>query len=475
MSLTRKVAINTIIQSIGRIFSVAIGLATIAFITRYLGRLGFGQYSIVIAWTGFFSILADLGLYLVVTNEVSKKDAPVSSIMSNAFTLRILTSLLIMGLAPIIALIMPYPAIVKQGILIGAISFFFLSLRYVLGGLFQKFLHTEKIALAEVLGKGVSLGLVVLAIFLKLHLLYILGAAALGSLAQFLTAFLFAQKYVRIRLRFDFSIWQDLAKKAWPLAISVIFTLIYFKFDTILLSIMKPAEDVGIYGAAYKILEVLIAFSAIFCGLVLPLLSRFKDSDPERFKSIFQRSFDTLVTLACPLVIGVLFLARPIMTFIGGAEFTISGIPLQILIFAVAIIFVGNLFGHTIVALDKQKKMMWVYITGAFLSIVTNLIFIPPFSYIGASVTTVFVEIVVVIWGGIIIYKTIRFLPNLKILVKSILCSLAMIPILTIFSQVNFIVLIISSSILYFGMLYLVGGIKKEVLKELFIKGKLSN
>jgi len=207
----------------------------------------------------------------------------------------------------------------------------------------------------------------------------------------------------------------------------------------------------------------------------LPLLSRFKDSDPERFKSIFQRSFDTLVTLACPLVIGVLFLARPIMTFIGGAEFAISGISLQILIFAVAIIFVGNLFGHTIVALDKQKKMMWAYITGAFLSIVTNLIFIPSFSYIGASVTTVFVEIVVVIWGGIIIYKTIRFLPNLRILVKSILCSLSMIPILTIFSQVNFIVLIISSSILYFGTLYLMGGIKKEVLKELFIKGKLSN
>src|SRR3989344_4741679 len=81
----KKIFYNTLLQSVGKAISVAIGLITIAFLTRFLGDEGFGEYTTVISFMGFFGILADLGLYLVTTKEISKEGADEAKILGNVF------------------------------------------------------------------------------------------------------------------------------------------------------------------------------------------------------------------------------------------------------------------------------------------------------------------------------------------------------------------------------------------------------
>jgi len=117
-SLTRKVARNTIVQFTGKTIATFLAIFIASLMMRYLGPGGFGEYTIVITFLAIFSTLADLGLQATLTREISKKGAQVEKIVSNIFTMKLLFSLGILLLAPLIALFFPYSGIVKRGILI---------------------------------------------------------------------------------------------------------------------------------------------------------------------------------------------------------------------------------------------------------------------------------------------------------------------------------------------------------------------
>jgi O-antigen/teichoic acid export membrane protein len=477
MTLVRKIAYNTIVSVGARLLVAALGLINIGFIARYLGQEGYGSYALILAFLFTFNILADLGLYSLMVREISRPKADEKKITSNIFTIRIIALLIFLGLASAAIWLFPYTSQIKLGVIIGAIGFLFLSTSQVLMGIFQKYLRVDKPGLADIIGRLVQLGLVVLFIYLDLGFFAILLAMVISCIAIFVVNWLFARKYVAIGLAFDFSLWKKLIKMALPIAASIILTLIYFKFDTIFLSLgfinrssLNPVADVGIYNIAYKILEGLIFFPAMFAGLIMPLLSKYAFSNQKEFKKIFQKTLDVLIIFIVPLIIGLLILSLPIVLLVGGKEFSGSAPLLQILSFAIGLIFLGNLFGRAIIALDKQKAGAWIYFGGMIFNVIANIIFIPKYSYYGAALTTVFTELLVTILMIWLIHKTIHYFPYFKIL-KPLIAGVIMGLFIWFFSGWNIFILIILGLIVYGAVLYLIKGVSKgEVLT--LIKGR---
>jgi O-antigen/teichoic acid export membrane protein len=469
MTLIRKIAYNTIISAGARVIGVALSLVSIGFIARYLGKEGFGSYSLILAFLYTFNILADLGLYSLMTREISRPGADEKKIASNIFTLRIIALLIFLGLAIIAIWFFPYTSQIKLGVLIASVAFLFMSSTQVLMGIFQKYLRMDKPSLAELIGRLTQLGLVILFVSLDLGFFAILFAVIISTFLIFIINFIFARGHIPFTFAFNFSLWKKLLKAALPIGISIIFTLIYFRIDSIFLSLpainrasISPIADVGIYNIAYKVLEGLIFFPAMFVGLVMPLLSKFAFSNPEQFKKIFQKTLDVLIIFIIPLIIGLLILSLPMVVLIGGKDFTASAQALQILAFAIGLIFLGNLFGHSIIALDKQKIAAWIYFGGMIFNVITNLIFIPKYSYLGAAMTTVFTEVLVTVLMFYLIYKTIHYFPSFKIIFKILLASLVMAVFLYLFQGWNLFLLIILSITIYAAVLYLIKGIRKE-------------
>ena len=469
MTLVSRIAYNTVVSTGVRVIGVALSLVGIGFIARYLGQEGFGSYALILAFLAIFNILADLGLYTLMTREISRPGADEKKIASNIFTLRIAVLLVFLSLAFILVWFFPYTLQVKIGVAIYAVAVLFLSTSQVLMGIFQKYLRTDKAAVAELIGRAVQLGLIIPFIYLDLGFYSILVALIFGAISIFILNFFFARKHVPLCLAFDFSYWGKLLKTALPIAVSIVFVLIYFKIDSIFLSLgfinrssANPISDVGIYNIAYKVLEGLIAFPAMFIGLMMPLLSKFAFSGREQFKKILQKTLDILIIFIIPLVVGLLLLSSPIVVLIGGKAFDASAPVLRILAFAVGIIFLGSLFGHSIIALDKQKTGAWIYFGGMIFNVIANLIFIPKYSYLGAAATTVFTEFLVTALLLYLIYKTIDYFPSFKIAFKVILASIVMGGFLYYFQAWNLFLLIALGGIIYVTVLYLVKGITKE-------------
>ena len=97
-----------------------------------------------------------------------------------------------------------------------------------------------------------------------------LVALIASAVSIFILNFFFARKYIPLSLAFNFSYWKKLLKTAFPIAVSIVLTLIYFKIDSIFLSLGfinrssgNPITDVGIYNIAYKVLEGVIFFPLI--------------------------------------------------------------------------------------------------------------------------------------------------------------------------------------------------------------------
>ena len=494
MSLTRRIAHNTIIQITGKIISIALGLVTIAMMTRYLGKAGFGQYTTITAFLQVFTIFVDMGLALMMVQMISKpnvihekdnSNAPPcqrggnkggegdtiteQKLVNNFLSLRFVSSLIFLSIAPLIAIFIPsYSNIIKIGIALTSISFFFGSLTQVLTGIFQKHLRMERVALAELFGRIFLVGFTVLAIFSKWNLYAFLIAVVLGSLANFLCLFYFSHKFVKIKFQIDLAVWKNILKQCWPIALSIAFNLVYFKIDTIILSLTRSQAEVGIYGATYRVLEIAIVFPIMFINLVLPFLTlSWANADKEKFKNILQKSFDFLIIIAVPMVVATLFLGTKIMTLIAGPQFSASGPVLKILIIATAIIFIGNLFGHVIVAIGKQKQMLKYYILTAIVGLAGYLIFIPKYSYFGAAYMTIVAEIIIALSAFIIVKRATKISPKLLVFWKSILASLIMAIPLYFFKNWNLFLLIGIAGISYLMVLYFIKGFSKEMVKEI--------
>ncbi|MCK4799868.1 flippase [Candidatus Parcubacteria bacterium] len=468
LNLTQKIAYNALFSAGARVVEVAIALVIIGLTTRYLGDGGFGDYIIVITFIYIFSVIADLGLYSIVVREISREGANEEKIINNAFTLRFVAGFFILGSAFFVSLIFPYSESVKTGIGIAAIGFWILSNIQVLMGLFQKHLAMDKVAIAEILGRVIQLLFVLACVKLDLGFLYIIFSIFLGAIFNFALVLFFTSKYIKIRLRFDFKFWKELLKQAYPLAISAILVLIYFKLDTIFLSVMKAREDVGVYGLSYKILENLIFFPAMIVGLTMPIMSKYIFTDRNKFKSVVQRTLNFLLIAVVPMIVGVVFISDKIIKLLGDGEgFKDSPLVLNILMMALGFIFLGALFSNIIIAANKQKQLAQIYFVGMIFNIITNFIFIPRYSYFGAAATTVVTELLVTVLMIFVVYRSIKFIPSFAILFKVSLASFLMAVVLHYFSYLNVFYLLILGGIVYLSIIYFIGGVSREEIKKL--------
>src|SRR3990167_133918 len=468
MSLTRKIAHNTIIQTTGKVIGTLLGLVTVGFITRYLGKEGFGHYTTIIVFLQFFAIFVDMGLYLIVIKYITDPKLDPEHALWNIFTLRFFSAIALLGLAPIVVIFFPYPALVKWGVALTSLSFLFVLLNQALLGIFQKHLATYKPALAEVLGRLVLLGVTLAAIYTHQNILGLMSAVVASSFVTFITTFWFAKKYVRIRFMFDFAFWLKILRDTWPVALSIMFNLVYFKADTVILSLIKPAADVGIYGATFKVLEVLTTFPAMFAGIMTPLLNEaWAEQKLVDFKHYLQQGFNFLVMVSVPLIFGTLVLGRPVMILVSGAEFATAGSVLKVIIFATAAIFIGNLFGNTIVAVHKQRSMVKMYAIVAVVSLIGYLILIPRYSYYGAAVMTVVSEVSIMLAAMITVLRTTHIRLSYLIAFKAGGASLVMALILYLMRDIHVLILLPVAFVVYGLALYAFRGFTKATVREI--------
>lgn len=458
---------NFLIQVVGKVVSVLIGLFTLALLTRSLGAEAFGEYITAVTFLQFFGIIVDFGLSLTLVVMLADPDADKERLTSNIFTLRMISAVLLFGIAPLAVLAFPWTGAVKAGVAAGAIGYACMAGATLLIGVFQTYANVWRASVSELVNRVVLFTLVFVLGAMGFGVPAMLWATTAANALWLVATLIFAHPFIHIRPRFDRAIQMAILRRSWPMALSIFFNLIYLKGDLLILSLFRSQVEVGYYGAAYRVIDVLTAIPTIFMGLLLPALAAdWKQGGHAEFNRHMARAFDAFAILFLPMIAGIQAIGVPVLRLVAGDEFAASGRILALLAFALPGVFLGALYGHGVVAVDRQRRMMMGYLICAVASIAGYLILVPRFGMTGAAAVTVASETFIAVVCFWVVRRAGASWPSFIVPGKALVASLVMYAILHALPNLPVLAALALGVVIYAAGLWLLG-IRPDLLRDL--------
>ena len=477
MPTTRKIAHNTLLQLGGKIVSTLLGLIALGLMTRMLGTERFGWYTSAISFLQFIGILIDFGLTPVTAQMIGEGAIEKNTLLNNLLGFRLTTAVIVFGLGPLVASLLHYPTQIVLAMWLLAISFIATAVNQVLIGRSQADLNMKLAVGSELIGRVVLVVGMWLLVLYGAPFLPFIAVITMAGLVSTISLWIASTRHNRLRPAFDWSIWRIIWQKSWPISLSIVFNVIYLRGDILILQHYVDQSQIGLYGAAYRVLDVIAQAGMMLMGIFLPLLAfTWSSRNAKKFHAYYQQAFDTMMILAAPLTVGGILLATPIIQLIAGNNFTASGRILQILSLAILGIFLGAVFGHVAVAINKQKQTMIIYITDAIFTLIGYIYIIPRYGAIGAAWLSVFSEVYAGIGLAWVITHTLEHPLQFKTF-RAIVFACALMGITLVFlPPLPILLSTVIGGTVYVAFLVLSGTIKKSTIKEIFsLKPVLEN
>lgn len=392
----KKVAYNTGAQVAGKFVTAATTLVVTIILGNVLSESGYGNFTKIFTFVGYFYTFADFGLNAIFIKEASEKSQ--QFLIKVLIGLRILIALSLIFVAVVIGNLLPYDAVtgigfsplVKLGITIAAFTILTQALFTSANAIFQKKLRYDLSAIAAVAGAlTILLGAFVCS-FLSLGLLGFVGIYLAGGIIMVLTAAIILTKKFRVNLVPAFSAKEakGLLKQSWPIGLALILNLVYFRIDVLILSLVRNSAEVGIYGLAYQFFEASLAVPIFFSNALYPLLIDVKNQSSVQYYKQISNWLKILTGVSILQTIGLLVVSLFIPWLYNG-QFQGSVLALQVLSLGIPFFFLSALLWHSLIIAGRQKHLIFIYGAGAVFNIVSNLIFIPIYGYLAAAVITV--------------------------------------------------------------------------------------
>src|SRR6266480_1761353 len=474
MNLARRVAWNTIAQATARVGTLALSVLVTVLLTRHLGVSGYGAYVTVTVYVPFFALFFDSGVTTLVVRSLST-DPSRTDLFREALGLRLALSLPVALLAYGIALLLyggSADTPIREGIVIGLPVILLSSASSTLTAQFQARLRMDRVALAEIAGQVVAAGLIVVIVIVDGSLNAVIGAVVAGAFVNVAVLLVLARRVTSVRPLMHPRRWLALLRRALPLGLALMIATIYFRADAILLSILKGAHAVGIYGVAYRLLEAIVAFPGFFYVSVFPLLSQaYARRDLDNLRDVTQRAFDLLVLAAVPVVVGTIVAAPEIVSALAGPRFHAAVTPLRIVICGAGLFFVSGLLTYVLIAIDRQALLLWTGLATLTFNVALNLALIPSYSYNAAAGVATASELLGLVVLLVLVHRYAGYVPALEVSLKAALAGAAMVPALLV-TPSNLAALIVVGAVVYGAVLILLRTHRSLELRELLGAGR---
>ena len=400
-------------------------LWTIA-IARYLGVNDYGILSFAISFTVLLGMGTDIGMSTFATREISKDKSITHKFINNVIPFKILLSIALFIVTALILILLGYNKLTIEVALIISLETIFICMIKFIGGVFQAYENQKINSIGEMIAGILLLIFTLIVIMFDLGLIGVAISYALAYLIFLLHMVINMNKSFGIpKFEFDFKFWKDIAIKSIPFGLSIFFYTVYFSIDVVMIQFLSGDFATGIYNSAYKIVSVFAAFYVIYQYVIFPLMSKLYAENANLLKVSFEQSFKYSLLILLPLCIGVYFYSPYIIDLIYSSQYALASPAMQILIWTVVFLFINGVATSLLNSIGKEVSVTKIYLIAAIFNIVLNYLTIPVWSYIGASITTVLSEILILVLMMYCIFKT-EYKPDLsflKTIVKLIVCG----------------------------------------------------
>jgi O-antigen/teichoic acid export membrane protein len=182
-------------------------------------------------------------------------------------------------------------------------------------------------------------------------------------------------------------------KKALPLGLGLLLSLLAFRLDLPLLAQFRTKYEVGQYSAAYRLFEPVLMLPAAILAGWFPVLVR-AAREPAWFYQFSRRMIGGLVALGVVVALVLALLSTWLMAWLYGLDYSNSATLLALLAGAIPFMYANYGLTHALIALGREKLNTLFFGIALVLNLGLNLILIPEWGGEGAALTTILTEAV---------------------------------------------------------------------------------
>jgi O-antigen/teichoic acid export membrane protein len=363
---------------------VALGVAL--YLPRHLGLADYGRYAFLISYLGFFQVLPDAGLEVVLVARLARGGVAAAwETAGRGALVRLAVSLTGGGLALVVlALVMHEPGLVAAGV-VGVV------------GLAASAATPYRVLLRAQLRMGRYLALLGLQAVLAIVLLAAVvrnGGGLAAVLAAVSTAALAGLVVGRVlvgpgvHVRWDAGLARLLFAEAWPLAGTTLALLGAQQVVQLVLLRLHGAAEVGLLGGAQKLVEAINLLPQALMLSVLPALS-LATVAPGGAARTAREAARVLVIAILPAVIAFGLWADDLLALVLGPPFVEATPVLRLLAPAALLAATGVVLTNLMVALGLQRILLRVTAAAAMVLVVVGCVLVPGAGAVGAAVAVV--------------------------------------------------------------------------------------
>ena len=219
-------------------------------------------------------------------------------------------------------------------------------------------------------------------------------------------------------------------KIAVPFGLFAIFQKLFLYLDTVLLSMLAGDRYVGLYQIAFKIIFALQFLPLAFIASLYPAFASYWKENREQLVITFERAMNYLIIISLPISAGIIILADKIILLFSEG-YADAVLPLQLIMVSLIFVFLNFPVGSLLNACDKQRVNTINMGIVLAISVFLNLILIPIYKTIGASITVIIANLTMFILGMYQVPKIIAYRPKkiistfLKVFVSAIIMAAA--------------------------------------------------
>lgn len=393
----RSVKINAILNIIKQCSNIIFPLITYPYVSRVLGAEGVGKYSFPSSLTSILATVAALGIPTYAVREgarIRENKKEIYKLSSELFTINLIAMIFVLFFLGIATTLVP--RLKRESLLI-----YILSLNIVtsvlgrdwINSVYEDFLF---ITIRYILFQSIAVVLIFTFVKEPSDFIVYTCITVFGNSGGYLANILHTQKLIPIGVTLHPNLKKHIRPILFLLGTALAIQL-YVQSDITILGFFRSTQEVGIYTIASKIYEIIKSLLNAVIIVTVPRLSKYiGNHDFESYNFLLEKLRSSLCVLVFPCIVGLFMEASNIMILIGGTEY-LSGVPaLRVLCAALALAVFGCFFSSGVLVPVKRDKFYFIAtIVSAVENIVLNIVFIPLLGIVGAALTTVIAEFIV--------------------------------------------------------------------------------
>jgi O-antigen/teichoic acid export membrane protein len=380
------VAANAGWAVLGHVVRIAAELLVGILIGRYLGPEQYGLMNYVISFVTLLSVLSVFGLDSIETCELSRKKVAKDVLLGTAFRLRIIFgSVTMMAIAGAVC-VFEGNGSVRAMILTYSLSIIVNS-TWVIRSYYTSIVQNAPVVKAEIVRTVLGSGIKVLLLLVHAPLSWFVAAVTFDFLllaGGYVNAYKTGVGSIR-NWTYDATVARRLVRLSFPVLLSNATAIVYQRIDQVMIRNMLDDASLGIFSTAVKVADLAVFLPFVLSQTIAPILTRVRESDPDRYQHKKQQFVGTLVWVAFPISVLMSATSYWLIYATFGRLYLAAAPVLQILAFKAVGMALAYSSVQLIVLEDLQRWAVIRNVMGCGLCVAMNLVLIPRFGIMGSA------------------------------------------------------------------------------------------